>query len=128
MPAQRGEDTYEEAEKFNPFRFEWKLVAVSTGSAKQKFGNGGGKVELAKFSTTSMQHLGFGHGRNACPGRFLADGQLKMLMAYLVVNYDLRFPKEYAGVRPANVWIAEGQMPPAGARFRTRRRRVKTAG
>jgi len=48
-------------------------------------------------------------------------------MAYLVVNYDLRFPEEYAGVRPANLWIAEGQMPPAGARFRVRRR-VKTAG
>jgi len=126
MPAQRDEDAYEEAEKFNPFRFEWKLEALSTDSAKQNLGDGGGKVELAKFSTTSMQHLGFGHGSHACPGRFLADGQLKMLMAYLVVNYDLRFPEEYAGVRPANLWIAEGQMPPAAARFRVRRR-LKTA-
>ena len=75
MPPQRDEDTYEEAEKFQPFRFEWKLEALSIDSAIQNLGDGGGKVELAKFSTTSMQHLGFGHGSHAyAPGGSLPMG------------------------------------------------------
>lgn len=38
--------------------------------------------------------LSFGHGRHACPGRFFASNEVKMLMAYVIMNYDVEFMKE----------------------------------
>lgn len=48
--------------------------------------------------TTSDDFLGFGHGRHACPGRFFASQELKLMLAYLVMNYDV----EPLGERPQN--------------------------
>ncbi|OAX85266.1 hypothetical protein ACJ72_00354 [Emergomyces africanus] len=41
------------------------------------------------FTATSVNNLVFGHGRHACPGRFLADAELKMLLVCLLMNYDV---------------------------------------
>ncbi|KAJ7910400.1 cytochrome P450 [Mycena leptocephala] len=40
--------------------------------------------------TTSVDHLPFGHGRHACPGRFFAATELKMMLEHLVANYDVK--------------------------------------
>jgi hypothetical protein len=46
-----------------------------------------------------------------------------MTIAYLLRNYDLEFPPEYNGKRPANVWVTEALFPPPGARIRVKRRK-----
>ncbi|KAF8887383.1 cytochrome P450 [Infundibulicybe gibba] len=62
--------------------------------------------------STESTFLAFGHGKHACPGRFFAAVELKMMLAYLVMNYDV---KTEAGWRPRNIWIAEMCTPdPAG--------------
>ena len=36
-----------------------------------------------------MMH--FGLGRHACPGRFLAANEIKMMLATLLMQYDFKF-------------------------------------
>ncbi|KAF9476797.1 cytochrome P450 [Pholiota conissans] len=36
----------------------------------------------------------FGHGRSACPGRFFAATELKVMMAHLIMNYDFKLEKD----------------------------------
>lgn len=42
----------------------------------------------AHFVSTSPEHLGFGHGMHACPGRFFAANEVKLTLCYLLLNYD----------------------------------------
>ncbi|CAK5271274.1 unnamed protein product [Mycena citricolor] len=48
--------------------------------------------------TTSMEHLTFGHGKHACPGRFFAATEIKAMLAHILVNFDIK--AEVPGVHP----------------------------
>lgn len=52
-----------------------------------------GQESKHKFVTTTANYMGFGHGKHACPGRFLADDQIKIALCVLLLKYDVRFPK-----------------------------------
>lgn len=43
-----------------------------------------------QFVTTNEQNLGFGYGRHACPGRFFAANEIKMILARLILEYDFK--------------------------------------
>lgn len=52
---------------------------------------GGSDAELesqAHLVSTSSTHLGFGHGKHACPGRFFASTELKIGLSHLLMKYD----------------------------------------
>jgi hypothetical protein len=66
------------------------------------------------FVSTFPDFLAFSHGKHACPGRLLVDFELKMIIAYVLTHYDIRFPKEYGGQWPANRWMAEVVIPLRG--------------
>ncbi|KAM0287015.1 hypothetical protein ACHAQH_000700 [Verticillium albo-atrum] len=111
-PQHFDEAAHEEAGKFDPFRFS---RAREAGEAR-----GGGALG---FTSTGAHFLPFGHGRHACPGRFLVDYEMKMIMTYILQNYDVEFPEEYDGCRPKQSWKAEACMiPSGGARIRVKRR------
>lgn len=78
------------------------------------------KANLSMVST-SADFLPFGHGRHACPGRFFAANELKLLLAYMVLNYDI----EPLAVRPVGTWIAATALPPMRATIKVRRRKEK---
>lgn len=118
QPAHVDEGSYEDAEKYDPFRFSRARRDVVAGEGKGGVA-GGAKTS---FVTTSAEHLPFGHGRHACPGRFLIDFELKMIIAYVLRNYDIKFPEEYGGKRPENPWVTEALFTPAGAAIMVRRR------
>ncbi|TDZ30636.1 Cytochrome P450 monooxygenase eqxH [Colletotrichum spinosum] len=42
--------------------------------------------------STSTHHLGFGHGSHACPGRFFAANEVKILLCHFLLKYEWRFP------------------------------------
>ncbi|GAP88592.1 putative cytochrome p450 protein [Rosellinia necatrix] len=44
-----------------------------------------------QFVTTSAAHLNFGHGEHACPGRFFAANEIKIILCHLLLKYDWRF-------------------------------------
>ncbi|KAF1981076.1 cytochrome P450 [Aulographum hederae CBS 113979] len=59
-----------------------------------------GQENAWQFVTTSEEHIGFGHGQHACPGRFFASNEIKIALIYLLLKYEWRFPE---GRRPKNL-------------------------
>lgn len=47
-----------------------------------------GKMHKAQLVTTSPDHLAFGHGQHACPGRFFASNEVKVALCHLLLKYD----------------------------------------
>ena len=115
-PLQCDPETFEDPFKYDPFRFS----RVREKAPRDEKGRS--ITSNLSFVSTSPEHLPFGHGGHSCPGRFLVDFEVKMIVAYLLMNYDVEFPAEYNGQRPANRWMAEALMPPSGARIRIKRR------
>ncbi|KAH8745355.1 cytochrome P450 monooxygenase-like protein [Diaporthe sp. PMI_573] len=46
------------------------------------------KMNKAQLVTTSPDHLAFGHGLHACPGRFFASNEVKVALCHLLLKYD----------------------------------------
>jgi hypothetical protein len=59
------------------------------------------KRDKHQFVVTSSDSLNFGHGNHACPGRFFASNEIKVVLIELLRNWDFRF-LEGKG-RPENV-------------------------
>ena len=62
--------------------------------------------------------MNFGHGRHACPGRFFAALEMKLLLVYVVMNYDVRV----IGKRPDNFVMGGTILPPMKAKIGVKRR------
>ncbi|CAG8719239.1 5148_t:CDS:2, partial [Acaulospora colombiana] len=77
-----------------------------------------GKEMKKTMFTTSRDFLTFGHGRNACPGRFFAALGLKAVLATLVLDYDVKsVAKESgSGYEPKDIWFGENLLPDMKAR------------
>lgn len=52
-----------------------------------------GKESTASLASTSPNHLGFGYGLHACPGRFFAAHEVKIAMCHILLKYDWRLPQ-----------------------------------
>lgn len=72
--------------------------------------------------TTSETFLAFGHGRHACPGRFFAAQEMKLMLAYIVMKFDVQLPGD--GKRLSNVEFKHVSGPPRGARLMVRSRKA----
>jgi ent-kaurene oxidase len=49
-----------------------------------------GEGHLHQFVTTEPTMLNFGHGKNACPGRFFAALEIKSILVKLIMDYDFK--------------------------------------
>lgn len=49
-----------------------------------------GKEFAAQFVSTTPEHLGFGYGKAACPGRFFAAKELKIALCHILTKYDIK--------------------------------------
>jgi cytochrome P450 len=109
---------------FDPFRYSRireASIAISHDHEKDASETKVPAPNLS-FVSTGSQFLPFGHGKHACPGRYLVDFELKMILAYILLNYEIEFPKEYQGKRPGVTWMAEVLMPSNGAKIGVGRR------
>ncbi|CDO73437.1 hypothetical protein BN946_scf185013.g72 [Trametes cinnabarina] len=105
------DDVYADAMMFDPFRFARKREAEGE-SAKHQFAN------------TSVDYVPFGHGKHACPGRFFAANELKAMLAYIVLNYDIKLGGD--GKRPANLHWGWAILPDPNAEVLFRKRQAST--
>ncbi|QPC80318.1 hypothetical protein HYE68_011070 [Fusarium pseudograminearum] len=101
-------EVYPEPKKYNALRFY---------NARQNDKDEYVKSARNAWPTTSTDFLAWGLGRNACPGRFFASSEIKMMIAYMLLNYDI----EHLDERPRNTWIVQNRIPPMKATLRIRR-------
>ncbi|KAH8686213.1 cytochrome P450 [Ilyonectria robusta] len=117
QPAHVDHDKMDDAAKYDPFRFS-RLRELAESRNE--------KIAPVSLVSTSPEFLPFGHGKHACPGRFLIDFELKMILAYVLRNYDIAFADELNGKRPPNIWLTEAMLPPNGVKIRVKRRERNT--
>ncbi|EPT03391.1 hypothetical protein FOMPIDRAFT_1028682 [Fomitopsis schrenkii] len=103
----RDAENYEKADVFDPFRFSRRREQE-------------GEITKHHYVSTSPRDIGFGHGKHACPGRFFAANELKLMMANLVLKYDVKFADE--GRRPENQWTATSIQPSMAAQVLFKKR------
>lgn len=90
---------YPNPEKFDAYRFVEKGVA---------------------FATTNTDMMVFGLGKWACPGRFFASNEVKIMLAFLLLRYDFRLLN---GEAPKPVFFENQVAMPADVKVQVRRRK-----
>jgi hypothetical protein len=79
------------------------------------------KPQTFDMASPTPTYLSFGFGRNACPGRFLATQEVKMFMAYVLLNYEIE-PLRQA--RLDNQWYGDIVAVPMQAKMTIKRRKL----
>jgi len=101
---------FEDPLRFDGFRFiKMRERAVRDGYPDRKF----------NVVTINSDFVAFGQGRHACPGRFFASAELKILLAYIVKTYDVKLVDD---ARPPNVYRLNAILPNPAAEVYFRRR------
>ncbi|KAI1816638.1 cytochrome P450 [Poronia punctata] len=83
-------DIYSNPETFDGLRFFEKRMSAKTEANRHQ------------FATTGPESLAFGQGKTACPGRFFAASNIKVVLADILLNYDVSFPEGQTD-RPGNL-------------------------
>ncbi|KAK1759619.1 cytochrome P450 [Echria macrotheca] len=110
-------DIYPEPYKYDAFRFS--RAREEFEARQEKDAEEALRIKRLGMVTTSDTYLPFSHGRHACPGRFFVAHELKMILAYLVRNYEIRRIEQ----RPKPMWIGQTIVPPLEATIEVRRRK-----
>jgi cytochrome P450 len=77
-------EVFQNPEEFDPLRFH-----KMRQHAKETSNESGA---LNQFVSVSANSLNFGYGRHACPGRFFAANEIKMIFGQFIMKYDLKLP------------------------------------
>lgn len=83
-------------EKFDAMRWynlRQSKEGSSDGTSKLTGAKAAEVTAGSQFVSVSPSSLTFGLGRHACPGRFFAANEIKMICAVLLMNYDVALPE-----------------------------------
>ncbi|KAK1056476.1 hypothetical protein LTR74_014892 [Friedmanniomyces endolithicus] len=94
----------EEDARFDGFR-STRLAAEGEGKKQPQLVSTGG------------DNLNFGHGRHACPGRFFAAAEVKLILAKLILRYDMEL---IPGTKPMRMYIGTTKIPETKLKIRMR--------
>ncbi|KAI4125181.1 MAG: hypothetical protein LQ338_004405 [Usnochroma carphineum] len=114
-PISASDSIYESPATFDGFRFHRMRMAP------------GGSAQSHQFVTTGLESMTFGHGRFACPGRFFASNESKIILALLLLKYDIRFQQAGESAeksRPKNHVFADACYPDPEVQVMFKRRAV----
>lgn len=96
-------------EVFDPFRYS-RLREEEANKNKYQ------------FATTDEMNLHFGHGKYACPGRFFASNEAKLILCHILIMCDFKFQE--GQTRPENLTFEESCFPDPAIRVLMRRRTI----
>lgn len=74
---------YENPERYDAYRFIKK--ARSDPEA----------ARFSSYTAVTTDSVGFGYGKHACPGRTYVSQEMKVILAHILLKYDLKFPDGY---------------------------------
>ncbi|KAH7115000.1 cytochrome P450 [Dendryphion nanum] len=95
-PIAQSSEHYDSPTEFDGFRFDRMRSQNSAGAPSS----------ANYFTSTGGGSLIFGHGKFACPGRFFAGLESKLILVHLLLNFELRLE-----VRPENLKFADANFP-----------------
>ncbi|GFP59787.1 cytochrome P450 monooxygenase ATR2 [Trichoderma asperellum] len=73
-----------------------------------------------QFTSLNDTNLNFGAGKHACPGRFFAGNEIKLILAFFLINYDVRLKKGDKRPQPMALVMTKGPNPNTEFEFRRR--------
>ncbi|KAJ3544215.1 hypothetical protein NM208_g3174 [Fusarium decemcellulare] len=73
-------DVYDNPQAFDGLRF-WKMRQLKDKAVKHQ------------FTSISISDLDWGYGRHACPGRYMADITIKLLLIEILLHYEFKNPE-----------------------------------
>ncbi|KAF9065878.1 cytochrome P450 [Rhodocollybia butyracea] len=100
VPMQTDPGLHNNPKEFQPWRF-CGSTSGDTGDEDRK--------RFLQLTSTTPDFIIFGHGKVACPGRFFGSLVLKILLARMVITYDIAF--ESGRSRPPNIYISSASVP-----------------
>ncbi|KAH8668636.1 ent-kaurene oxidase [Xylariales sp. PMI_506] len=103
---------YPEPEKFDASRF-LKMRAQP------------GNENNWQFVTVNADHMLFGHGQHACPGRFFASNEIKIALCHLLLKYDWRLVPGAAMLEPQCFETSRGVNPKIQLDVRRRKEEIE---
>lgn len=77
-----------------------------------------------QFTSLSDTNINFGAGRHACPGRFFASNEIKTVLAYFLIGYDMRLKPGTERPLPMAMVMTKAPSPNTEVEFRKRERVV----
>lgn len=55
---------------------------------------GGNNEHNAQLASVSPEHMGFGLGAHACPGRFFGASSAKLIMSHILLDYEFKLAED----------------------------------
>lgn len=102
---------YTEPDRFDPLRF-FRMRQRSEDD-----------VNRYQFTSICDTNLNFGAGKHACPGRFFAGNEIKMILAYFLINFEVKLKDGQE--RPKSMVLMMTKTPDPNAEIMFRRRTVE---
>ncbi|KAL4913034.1 cytochrome P450 [Aspergillus aurantiobrunneus] len=84
----------------------WSNPSTFDGFRFSKLRELPGNALKYQHATTGTDNINFGHGLWACPGRYFASTQMKVVLAYLLLNYDIKLQEGVAKPKPQHFGMA----------------------
>lgn len=85
-------ERFDRPHEFDAFRHSRARNAssVATGPGGEKKAPGAAGAAAHQMVSTSLNNLPFGYGRQACPGRYFASNEIKMIVARAILDYEIQ--------------------------------------
>jgi len=108
--VQLDPQTYEDPLRFDGFRFvKMKERAVLEGYPDKNF----------DVVSINSEFVAFGQGKHACPGRYFASAEIKLILAHIVNTYDVKLVDD---ARPPDLYYTNTIRPSSTAKLYFRKR------
>ncbi|KFA45495.1 hypothetical protein S40293_10289 [Stachybotrys chartarum IBT 40293] len=101
------EDLFSDAKTFNALRFFELQQAKDKETSHSKAVKSVTSTQLVGVDQTNLI---WGYGRHTCPGRFFAANELKMILAVILLHYEVKNPPGITG-RHQDLWNGPYSIP-----------------